>query len=123
MSPYGQMCGGLRESECFAKCMARITTLCVFIVPFFSEAGRKSNRVLSTSKLLENFFYSAAEAAWSDAMGSEERCALRCRRRVSLRGVVFSPFRSILKERFYFRLGSANVVNILKFTRAALKKN
>jgi hypothetical protein len=46
------MCGGSDLIGSFAMCMARITTLCVFIVTFFSEAGRKSNRVFYFSKLL-----------------------------------------------------------------------
>jgi len=71
-------------------------------VPFFSEAGRKSNRVLFNSKLFGTFF-SAAEA---DRLQMQwlplYRDACRVDGRVSLRGVLFLPDRIILKERFFF---------------------
>jgi len=89
------MCGGSRRTGCFAM-IWRVSLRFVFrFVPFFSEAGRKSNRVLSNSKLLMKTFsfYSAAEAdrlqmQWLSEIG---KLAMQMAR-ITTRGVVFSPF-------------------------------
>ncbi len=89
------MCGGSRRTGCFAM-IWRVSLRFVFwLVPFFSEAGRKSNRDFSISKLLMKTFsfYSAAEAdrlqmQWLSEIG---KLALQLAR-ITTRVVVFSPF-------------------------------
>ncbi len=102
------MCGGSRRTGCFAM-IWRVSLRFVFwLVPFFSEAGRKSNRDFSISKLLMKTFsfYSAAEAdrlqmQWPHIIWSA-CCADGA---YHYAGCCFYPSRSVLKERFFFDWG------------------
>lgn len=82
-----------------------------FFLPFFSEAGRKSNRVLPNSKLLMKTFsfYSAAEA---DGLYVQwlplDRDACHVDGAYHYAGVLFF-LSNYFKRTFLFRLGSANV--------------
>lgn len=120
-----QMCGGSCRAGCFAKCMARSRYALVFIVPFFSEAGRKSKKVFLISKLSWKFFlffFSCGSCGVSDVQWTpEEPGALLLRRCVSLRCTCFIP-RTSIKRTSLCPFGECKCSNLLQIRKGYAEK-